>query len=134
MIEAKFQDKLQNALRAHGVYVRSLVGNMFSPGLPDMLCLNEEYTFYIENKVWRKKNHPTCKEHVMTLLEGPQRNVIPNEFWKRRIFCPILIFRDVLVTRAWLYNNLTDTIVEDEWLKFVPFFAGLRNNADTIQN
>jgi hypothetical protein len=130
MKECKFQDKLQYALKERGCYVRSLVGNMLSAGLPDLLVITpgpSGLVFHIENKVWRKRYPPTCKEDIVSLFEGPQRNVIPNEFWARGAYCPILVFEDVNIRSAFLYDNLRDTITRNDWMVFVEYFAKLKS-------
>lgn len=124
MKEHVFQDKLQELMRAKGLYVRSLVGNMFSPGLPDMLVIGRTgFIWHIENKVWRKRFAPTCRDDFVQLLEGPQRNVIQNEFWGRGAFCPMIAFREVDISRCYWYNNRTDTVGETAWKELVDYFV-----------
>ena len=126
MKEAEFQDRIQHALRERNVYVRSLVGNMLQSGLPDMLVIPPSgFVFHVENKVWRKRFPPNAKDDFVGLLDGPQRRVITEEFWGRSAYCPIIAFEDVNIRSAFMYDNLSNTIVRNDWMEYVRYFASL---------
>jgi hypothetical protein len=130
MIEAEFQDRMIDALRERNVYVRALVGTMLQSGLPDLLIISPTgLTFHCENKVWEDRRPPSCRDDFVKLLKGPQRNVITNGFWARRAYCPMVAFNKALITDAWFYDNLRDTVVYNKWIAFVDYFARLPNNA-----
>jgi len=88
--ESKFQDDVVDFMRKKKCFIKPLTGSMFMAGMPDVMIINRaNQIFFVEHKRWELKHNPSAAE-LFDLLDGPQRNLIPNELWVRKVFCPII--------------------------------------------
>ena len=92
MIEAEYQDLFVNELRKWGAYAKPLVGGMFNSGQPDITVTSMTGAIsFVELKVWRGTKVPTIKQ-LLSLLKGPQCNVIIHQLWERKAPCYLIAF------------------------------------------
>lgn len=127
MIEADFQDKLQTELRSRNCFVKPLVGNLMMSGMPDLFIINRRNAaFHVELKMW-KNVRTMVPTDFLNLLEGPQRNVIPYEFWKRRVFCPMIAMSKLDENTCWLYDG-AEHFWKTDFYNITLFIADIRND------
>jgi hypothetical protein len=124
-LESYYQDKFNKELRDYGAWVKVMFGNQFQSGMPDCLTRSVHgVLFHFENKVWKLKRLPTAKD-IVGLLEGPQVNVITNEFWGYGIYCPILAFYS---DHYCFYHDGTDDVVHTiAWKQLAARFSRINH-------
>lgn len=84
MIEAEYQDMFLKLLRRNNAYATSIVGSMYQSGQPDITCTSKYgVVSFIELKMWRRMTVPTA-DGLISLLRGPQVNVIVHQLWEKR--------------------------------------------------
>lgn len=107
--ERSCQDDVVEIFRSHGLWVRSLVGSLLQPGLPDLLLVSRHgRIMLLENKVWRNVRPPTTAAQLAAQLDGPQRGSIIGELWKRESHTWVYSFemRDgVCMDAGWLTDG-----------------------------
>ncbi len=82
--EQTVQKDFVELLKGEGAYCRVITGTLLNPGMPDLyVCSRGGRHIWIENKMWRRRGHPTEVKDLTNLLEGPQRNFILGETWRR---------------------------------------------------
>lgn len=90
VLENKFSDDFKDAIHRNGGYAVSVVASLYMAGQPDLdITSAAGVLLKAELKVHRATSVPTV-DSVMGLLRGPQRNVIPNKYWRRNAECPII--------------------------------------------
>lgn len=123
--EAEFQDDFVKELRRYGAYAASNVGSMFSSGKPDLLIVSQVGSVrLVELKMWRRVTVPT-HENLLSLLDGPQVNVITQQLWaKRKNNCLLLALLSALPAQdKCVYTDYTGKICVDFWKNVAMMLA-----------
>ena len=99
--EHTVQKDFVDLLRGDGAYVRVVTGSLLNPGMPDTyICTRNGRHLWVENKMWRRRTAPTEVIELTNLLDGPQRNFILGEVWRRGAPCFICAF--TFTGEAWV--------------------------------
>ncbi len=124
-LESEFRaDFIKGVARWNG-YARALVANALMSGLPDLLIVSKfGFVFCVECKVWTNKGKPKDGSAITALLRGPQINVVTNQFWPRKAFCPIIAF-DTDQTTVHYFDGTNFLSERNEY--FHHWFATLRS-------